>query len=538
MNSGHTWKFFRAGGFDQVRLDTGSDLAALGELDQKLWTALACPARGLEFDARTLALIDTDNDGRIRAPEIIAATRWACASLKNPDDLVKSSDSLPLRAINDATAEGKQLLSCAQQILANLGKKNAEVLTLEDTSDTVKIFAQTRFNGDGIIPAEAADAAADQAVIADIIACAGAETDRSGLPGVSQAKVDLFFTEAQAYSDWWKKAEGDQVILPLGVATEAAFAAVQAVRRKVDDYFTRCRLAGFDPRAITALNREEKEYLTFTAKDLTIFTAEIAALPLARIEADRPLPLKEGLNPAWTDAIAKLHTDAIKPLLGESTYLTEADWLILNVKLAPYEAWSAGKVGALVEKLGLPRIREILAGKARETITGLIATDKALEPEANAIAAVDRLVRYHRDLYRLLNNFVSFRDFYQRSARAIFQAGTLYLDQRSCDLVLGVEDGGKHAIMATLAGSYLAYCDCARPASGEKRQIVAAFTDGDSDNLMVGRNGIFYDRQGRDWDATISRIVENPISIRQAFWSPYKRLARFIQEQAAKRAAA
>ena len=69
-------------------------------------------------------------------------------------------------------------------------------------------------------------------------------------------------------------------------------------------------------------------------------------------------------------------------------------------------------------------------------------------------------------------------------------------------------------------------------------QIVAAFTDGDSDNLMVGRNGIFYDRKGRDWDATITKIIDNPISIRQAFWSPYKKLVRMIEEQVAKRAAA
>jgi len=68
--------------------------------------------------------------------------------------------------------------------------------------------------------------------------------------------------------------------------------------------------------------------------------------------------------------------------------------------------------------------------------------------------------------------------------------------------------------------------------------IVAAFTGGDSDNLMVGRNGIFYDRKGRDWDATITRIVDNPISIRQAFWSPYKKLVRMIEERAAKQAAA
>ena len=59
MNSNHTWRFFRAGGFDQVRLDNGSDLASLEDLDQKLWVALACPTTGLEFDSRTLNLIDT-----------------------------------------------------------------------------------------------------------------------------------------------------------------------------------------------------------------------------------------------------------------------------------------------------------------------------------------------------------------------------------------------------------------------------------------------------------------------------------------------
>ena len=71
--SSHNWRFFRAGGFDQVRLDSGIDIMNLDKLDQKLWVALACPTRGLEFDTKTLELIDTDKDGRIRAPEIIAA---------------------------------------------------------------------------------------------------------------------------------------------------------------------------------------------------------------------------------------------------------------------------------------------------------------------------------------------------------------------------------------------------------------------------------------------------------------------------------
>jgi hypothetical protein len=67
--------------------------------------------------------------------------------------------------------------------------------------------------------------------------------------------------------------------------------------------------------------------------------------------------------------------------------------------------------------------------------------------------------------------------------------------------------------------------------------IAAIFSQGDDDNLMIGRNGIFYDRKGRDYDATITKILSNPISLRQAFWAPYKKLVRLVEEQVAKRAA-
>jgi hypothetical protein len=537
MANNHPWKFFRAGGFDQVRLDSGNDLMALHQLDQKLWVALACPATGLEFDGKTLALIDTDNDGRIRAPELIAAVKWAGSCLKNPHDLLKCAPELPLTAISDATPEAKQLLASAKQILANLGKADAALITLEDTADTVKIFAQTRFNGDGIVPVESAEDEPTRAALNDIIACLGVDMDRSGKPGVNQEKVDKFFAEAQAYSDWWKLAEATPAILPLGTATEDAVANFKQLKPKIEDYFTRCQLAAFDPRALTALNREEKEYLVFAAKDLTLASGEIASFPLAQVSPAKPLPLREGLNPCWVAAMGKFSHGIVRPLLGERSMLTEADWLTLEGTFAGFDTWQAAKKGSSVEKLGLKRVRELLAGPAKAAITALIARDKALEPESNSIAAVERLVRYYRDLYRLVNNFVSFRDFYSRKQKAIFQAGTLYLDQRSCDLCLTVADAGKHAIMASLAGTYLAYCDCVRKATNEKCQIVAAITDGDSDNLMVGRNGLFYDRKGRDWDATITKIVDNPISIRQAFWAPYKKAARMIQEQIAKRAA-
>jgi hypothetical protein len=534
-NSPYRWRFFRAGGFNQVVLNSGADLLNLDQLDQKLWVALACPTTGVEFDKTTLALIDTDKDGRVRAPELIAAVKWAGGLLKNPDDLLKGSPTLRPSAINDTNPEGKLIANFARQVL---GKMDSAEITIDEAAAAAQTFAAKPFNGDGIEPADSASDDVIKAVIADIITCLGADTDASGKPGVSQAKVDRFFSDAAAYSDWWKKAEGDAAVLPLGLNTEAASGAVKAVKAKVDDYFARGRLAAFDPRSVNALNRDEKEYIALGAKDLTNNHADIASLPLAQVGPATPLPLTQGINPAWANAIASLQTNAIVPLLGARTVLTEADWSALLGKLAAFDAWNAGKTGGAVEKIGLKRTREILATKARDTLTALIGKDKAEEGNAIAVIGLHRLVHYHRDLAKLCRNFVNFGDFYGRKDKAIFQAGTLYLDQRSCDLCLTVDDAGKHAAMAGMAGTYLAYCDCVRKGSGEKLSIVAAFTGGDSDNLMVGRNGIFYDRKGRDWDATITKIVDNPISIRQAFWSPYKKLVRLIEERAAKQAAA
>jgi hypothetical protein len=533
----HRWTFFRAGGFDQVRFMSAEDLAAIDQLDQKLWAALACPTRGIEFDSRTLDLIDTDKDGRVHAPEVIAAVKWTVSVLKDPAEILKPSEALPLSSINDGTPEGKQLLASARQILANIGKADASSISVADTADPSKIFAPGKPNGDGIVTAAQANDPALAAVITEIITCLGPETDRSGEPGIHQAKADQFFAECLAHADWSKKADADPALLPLGAGTAAGLATLSAVRSKVDDYFARARLATFDPRALTALNRQESEYLAVSAKDMSITAAEVAGFPLARVEPGKPLPLNEGLNPAWAAAMAQFYSEVIQPVLGARTVLTESDWAAVLAKFGPYTAWLGSKGGANVERLGAARVREILGGTTREAITALIARDRSVEAESNAIASVDRLVRYYQNLGVLLRNFVSFEDFYSRKRKAIFQAGTLFLDGRSCDLCVPVPDTGKHAALAGLAKTYIAYCDCTRT-GGEKMTIAAAFTGGDADNLMVGRNGLFYDRKGRDWNATITKVIENPISVRQAFWAPYKKLVRLIEEQVAKRAAA
>jgi hypothetical protein len=535
----HRWRFSRAGGLDQVRFETSADYENLDGLDQKLWVALACPVKGLEIDEKTLAYLDADKDGRVRALEVLAAVRWIKAHLKDLTVLSESSPSLPLDRLRDDHPEAQVVLASARQILENLGKPDAPAIELADVSDTARIFAETRFNGDGVIPPESATDPALQQVIKDIVETLGGEPDRSGKPGVTQAKVDAFFAQLTAHREWAALAEANpSSILPLGENTPAAFAAFQAVRSKVDDYFGRCRLAAFDPRTIALLNRKEEDYLAAVSQDMHISADEVAAFPLARVAAAQPLPLNEGINPAWTAPLSAFQEHALTPLLGAGrSVLTETDWRDLTSRLAPFEAWQKAKPATAVETLGDTRIQAILAANPKAAIDALLIEDLALELQVKAISNVEKLIRYHRDLYRLLNNFVNFSEFYDPARSATFQAGTLYLDARACRLCVRVDDPAKHAALAGLAKTFLVYCDCSRP-GGLKMTLAAAFTNGDSDNLMVGRNGVFYDPRGNDWDATITKVIENPISIRQAFWAPYKKLVRLIEEQVAKRAAA
>lgn len=537
MVASHTWNFFRAGGFDQVQLDSGADLLALRELDQKLWVALSCPTRGIEFDTRTLDLIDGDADGHVRANEVLAAIAWAGKLLKNADLLVKDSDSLALADIDDSSEEGRQVLASARHILKSLGKADAPEISLADMADIEKFVAGLEFNGDGVIcPGQIRDAGL-RATVEDIIKYAGSVADLSGETGINQDIADRFFAEAVAYSDWQTQGEGDADIQFLGEKTQAAADAFHAVKDKVSDYFTRCQLAAYDARAAVPLSRSAEDYQHLAAQSLSAQCADVASFPLATVEANKPLPLVSGINPAWQAKVEALREQAAMPLFGKKESLNVQEWAVLCAKFAAFEAWQAGKPANSAEQVGIARIRQILGSGHKAAIDGLIVKDKAVEAEVKATRSVERLLRYNRDLFRLVNNFVSFRNFYTGKDKAIFQVGTLYLDGRSCELCVKVEDVNKHAVFAGMSGLYLVYCDCTRNGGAEKMSIAAAFTGGDSDFLMVGRNGIFYDRKGRDWDAGIVRIIDHPISIRQAFWSPYKKLTKMISEQMQKLAA-
>ena len=534
----HTWKFFRSGGFDQVRIETKEDLISLEQLDQKLWAVLSCPTTNVHFDKKTLEIIDQDHDGHIRVPEIIAAVKWVSALLNDPSQIINSSSTLQLSSINTSTDLGKQIFESAKKILLNLGKGDSQEISANDTSDLKLIFANTKFNGDGIISEDTADDSELKKVIGEVISCMNSVEDRNGKPGITIEKINAFFSDCRSFESWIKLSESNkESILPFGDTTSNKYDVFKTVQSKIDDYFTRCSLASFDEKAEESLNSKHSEFEDISGYELTNSTEGISYLPLSRISADKPLDLAIGLNPAWKDLIAIFSSEIVVPIFGNKKSLTNNEWNQIKIKFSGYIHWQYEKTGLSVESLGIERIKQLNSGTFETELIKLVNLDLELQLESNTVEQVDKLLRYNRDLYILLNNFVSLSNFYTRKDKSIFQSGELYLDGRCCELCITVDDMAKHSALANLSGIYLVYCNLTRNKGAEKMLIAAAITNGDTDNIMVGRNGVFYDRDGHDWEATVVKVIEHSISIRQAFWEPYKRVARMISNQIEKWAA-
>lgn len=531
-NNNHIWQFARIGGVNRVCIESGDDLIALETLDQKLWAALSCPVSGLEIDSKTLELIDTDKDGKIRVPEIIEAVKWILSVIKNPNDLIKENKELTLAAINENSSLGSELLSSSKQILINIGKPDNNSLNVDDTSDIAKIFANTKFNGDGIITEDSTDDEEIKDLINKIINCIGSQIDRSGKQGINTEQIELFYQNCNDYIEWYNvSVTNNSLILPYGSATQSAFDLYLKLQSKIDDYFLRCQMASYDINSKELLNSISSRVEALNNKELSCCIEEIASLPIAKIEANKALPLIDGINPAWIEIVFQFKHILYDSANISKAELTEEEWIQIENALKPYQEWILNKKGISVEQLGIEVIKEILSNNKKNKLIEIVELDKAIEKEANNIILVDKLVRYYRDLFKLLKNFVTFSDFYSPPFQAIFQNGSLYFDQRRCDLCIKVSDMSRHNAMAASSGICLVYCDCISKAKNKKMTIVAAFTDGDVDNLVVGRNAVFYDRNGLDWDATVVKIIENPISIRQAFWSPYRKMSKFISKQ-------
>ena len=521
----YPWAFASVGGSVRVKIRNGEDIRHLGELDRKMWTVLSCPVNNLEFDEKCLKFIDVDHDGKIRVDEVIATANWLTGILKNPDILLEEKDALQLEDFNEENPVGARLQASARQILNNLGLKK-DAISLEDTADNVKIFAGTQFNGDGIItPASAADE--PTAKLIETIAGIASAMDRSGVPGITAEQIEAFYAACADFAEWQKACTKE--VLPFGDKTADALSAVKALEEKMADYFMRCKLISFDAATAPAVD-VSVEKIAAIEGNLASASDEIALQPLAKPVVDGVLSLGS-VNPAWKGAV-----DAMVELVGwKKDRITEGEWADVLAQFAPYTAWLDGKKGAEVETLGIEAVNAILTEDKKAALLELIEKDKAEEANALSIEEVDKVLHLQKNFYRFLNNYVVLADFYDPKQKAMFQAGRLYIDQRSTDLCVKVD--GPSPEISSLSGMYILYCACTSEKLGKSFNIAAVLTDGDVDGLREGKNAVFYDRDGNDYTAKVIAIVDNPISVRQAFWSPYKKVARMISDKIDKSAA-
>ena len=526
----YKWQFDTIGGAARVKLTSGQDIAHLDELDPKMWTVLSCPVKGLEIDEKSLGYVDCDGDGKIRINDVVATAKWITRAVKNPDVILDGPDSFDLDSFNQDDENGLKLYNSAKQILANLGK-DGNVISIADVADRTAIFAQTRFNGDGVITEASADDAEEKAVIAAIVSSFGGVADRSGAVGVNAEMIEKFYVAVEQYLAW-KKAAPE---VPFGDATDSVIAAYDALDAKVKDFFVRSRLAAFSPDSTAALDVQTSRIETISAENLTAKTQDIAAYPIARVNGKAEIDLSAPINPAWA---AQFNT-VIAAAAADKKVLTEEDWNAIGAQFAAYTGWKGAKAGAEVEALGLDALNGFAEQNKKDSLLALVAQDAALAEEAGNIESVSKFLYILRDFYRLLRNFVTLQDFYKKDkdVAAIFQSGRLIIDQRECRFCMNVADMAKHNASAATSGMFLVYCDCTTKSNPAKISIVAAVTVGDIGDLIVGKNAVYYDNAGVEWDAVITKVIDNPISIAQSFWSPYRRMAKAVENLITKSAA-
>ena len=525
----HRWNFSRFGGVTQILLKDADDITHLHELDLKLWTVLAMPTQGIFLDPKTIALLDSDSDGFIRPPEILAAADWITAQLSDLSLLMEKGDSIPLVSIKDDT-----LRDSARWLLDHIKKNDAQEISIADIETQKNFFDSHTPDCNAAIPADGSDDDKLKQIINSAVASCIA--NGTFADGIQQRIMQDLVTDAQIFLAWQTSLQ-EEGILPLDLEhTQKAAAALSAIKEKAEDYFLRCKLADYAPDKAAALSADEQVFKQLASESIHYSNEALNALPLASAAADKPLALFKGVNPAWKAQLQAFAEDAVTPLLGRKEYISEDEFTLIMQKLTPYQERLNSKPDSSATLLSVPFLQALTNGEKQGEVSSFIQYALTIEKERENLSSLEKLILLRRDFVTLLKNYVSFSDFYEGKG-SVFQAGVLYFDSRAADLCFELNNDARHTTLDTLSGGYLVYCDISRKGETNKK-IVALFTNGDSDNIVIGRNGIFYDRTGKDWNAVITKVIANPISVRQAFFMPYRQLAAMIETQIATRAAA
>lgn len=514
-----------------MRIETPRDLENVASLDESLWVATSAPAGAFRCDPKFTSLLDTDGSGRICSDEVKRAILWTLGMLTDRTRLGEEIDSLPLTVINSALPEGDALVKSARYVLRVRGKRDAESIALADVRAFLEKLLQQPLNGDGVIVPEAANDPATADFIRDVQACTGGSPDRSGRQGVAMTDLDRFRDAVVDYLEWRERgriredAESNDV-MPLGRETPVLYELYRQHADIADHFFLLCRAIGFEPRtaALAGCSEEDLRNLDLTRSDG--LAACLGAAPIARPNAAGKLPLDgQGVNPVYRDWLRNLRERVLVPVLDDvPDVLAEEDWLRVKDRFQPYADYLGTRKGACVERLEPAKLERYRLGREDEAARAIVEADKKVARVLEGIVEVERLLLYHRYLMPFVNNFVSFSSLYSVRERAMFETGSAVIDGRWFELALKVDDVAAHQAAAKAGNIFSLYLEVTSEKNGNKFNVVVPATSGSRGNLCVGKRGVFFDIEGREYDARVTHIVENPISLREALVAPFVRL--------------
>lgn len=535
----HVMTFRRYGRSLHYRIRTAEDLRHVPDLDDAHWVATGAPLDSLQTDRTFLDWLDTDGNGRLMCFEVKQAIQWLFDVLREVDGIAEGRDVLALSAVNEEHPEGAKILRSAGKILARLGAVESGEISLDQVRQIKAEVEAAPVSEKGVVLPEAAEQPEIRQFLSDVVFATGGAAHPGGAAGVGRDQLDAFFEAAEAHLAWRARADlpkgkGKSAkttpVMPLGADTPAAFAPYAALADRVDEYFAQCEAVALDGRAAGRFRPTEEQLEQMDLSGTEQIAAFLSAAPLADPRGDFVLDFEGEVNPHYAPALAELRTRTVAPALGEDRpELAKADWQRVKEFYAAHAAWRADKAGQHVEPLGPENLREYLdKPQYRETVQALIAASAETAFVLDNIRLVEKVLLYQANLLRLANNFVSFPYLYDPADRAMFELGSLVMDGRRFEFCVSVPDRKEHVKIAREGNMYVMYLQTLPTDGTTPIEIAVAVTSGGQGKLHVGKRGAFEDIYGRQYDVRVAQIVANPISLGEAFASPFKRLGRLI----------
>ncbi len=535
MAAGGKMTFTRFGRSFHLRIDSADDLRHAAELDEALWVATNAPIGQIHCDPTLLNMLDTDGKGRITARELKSVIRWLLDTLSDHNGIDEGSTVLRFAAINESTEDGSRIAAAAAKMLRRLDAGDSKQITLQQVREIRKEVEATPVSEAGLVPPEAGEDEIVRTFIKDMIETIGGTKHLSGSMAVGASQLEKFLADARAYLDWHNRGvlADDAIgidVMPLGAATKEAYAVLAGVRGKIDEYFAQCQALVTDERFVQPMGWAERELVHMDFDDPAAVEAVLSRAPLARANTARELIFNDPINPHYAARIEEFRHRVLGPVLGDDAgdRLTSDGWRKIKDAFATHQLWVLAKPDVTVAKLGAETLGMYLDEKFAAELTALIERSKAAAVELADIRLTEKLILAQGHMLELANNFVSFPRLYDADRRAMFEMGTLVADGRRFCFALHVIDRKKHAKIATASNMFVMYVNVTPRDRRADYEVAIPVTSGGRGNLAAGKRGVFYEIDGAECDAQIVQIIENPISLREAFFSPFKRLGRLL----------